>query len=74
MGIEYDVFVRLPGDDAVHIGSVSGWENLQRTLGYYVKLSSGEIVAIDSQTNEVIAGVNGAEIEFPAQHVKATAA
>ncbi len=74
MGTDYDVFVRLPGDDTVQIGSVSGWENLQRTLGYYVKLSSGDIVAVDKRTHEITAGVNGTETEIPAPHAKAKTA
>jgi hypothetical protein len=74
MGIEYEVFVTLPGDDPVEIGSVSGWESLQRTLAYYVKLSPGEIVAVDKRTGQVIIGVNATETEFPAKRAKATAA
>jgi len=74
MGREYEIFERLPGNRVVGIGSVSGWENLQRTLGYYVKLSSGELVAIDARTHEVIVGVDAAKIEIPAKRVKATAA
>lgn len=74
MSTEYDVFVTLPGDDAVRIDSVSGWENLQRTLAYYARLSSGELVAVDKRTHQVIAGVGAARIEIPAKRVKATAA
>jgi hypothetical protein len=74
MSTEYDVFVTLPGDDPVQIDSVSGWESLQRTLAYYVKLSSGEIVAVDKRTGQVIIGVNATETEFPAKRVKAMAA
>jgi hypothetical protein len=73
-GGEYDVFVTLPGDDPIWIGSVSGWENLQRTLGYYVKLSSGEIAAVDKRTQQVVIGVNATEIRFLAKQLKAMAA
>ena len=74
MATEYDVFVTLPGDDPVQIDSVFGWGSLQRTLAYYVKLSSGEIVAVDKRTAQVIVGVNATETEFPAKRVRATAA
>ncbi len=73
MGTEYDIFQRLPGNKVVWIGSVSGWRNLQRTLGYYAKLSSGELVAIDARTHEVV-GADAAKIEIPAKRAKATAA
>ncbi len=74
MSTEYEVFVTLPGDEPVPIGSIYGWESLQRTLGYYVKLSSGRVVAVDKHTRHVIIGANATETEFPAKRVKATAA
>jgi hypothetical protein len=74
MSTEYDVFVTQPGDDPVRIDSVTGRESLQRTLAYYVKLFSGEIVAVDKRTRQVIIGANATETEFPAKRVKATAA
>ncbi len=74
MSTEYEVFVALPGDEPVPIGSIYGWESLQRTLGYYVKLSSGQVVAVDKRTRHVVIGVNAAEIEFPVKRGKATAA
>lgn len=73
MDTEYEIFVTLSGDEAVRIGSVSGWENLQRTLGYYAKLSSGDIAAVELQTGEIIARVKGAETESPAKRVRTTA-
>jgi len=73
MGAEYEIFVRLSGDDPVWIGCVSGWENLQRTLAYYANLSSGEVVAVNRRTHEVV-HADGSITAFPAKRVKATAA
>jgi hypothetical protein len=71
MGTEYSVFVTLPGDGPIPIGSVSGWEHLQRTLSYYAKLSSGEVFAVADWTQQVIVVGNPTDVEFPSECVTA---
>lgn len=73
MDAEYDVFQKFPKNRLVKIVCISGRENLQRTLMYYAKLSSSELVAINRRTNEVVY-IDGSELATPATRVNATAA
>jgi hypothetical protein len=74
MAAEYDLFQRFPDNKVVEIGFVSGWENLRRTLNYYAKLSSTQIVAVDRRAHAIFVAVDGFESELPTKRAKATAA